>query len=113
MLKVFVAASELSLVVMSRGYPLVAVPRLLIVAASGVGEHRLECSGSVVVVHRLSYLKLCGIFLEQGLNPCPLHWQVDSYPLNHQGSRRVELFPNNHSHNFSVVRVIPSPSRRY
>ena len=48
MLKVFVAASELSLVVVSRGYPLVAVPRLLIVAASGVGEHRLECSGSVV-----------------------------------------------------------------
>ena len=36
-----------------------------------------------VVVHRLSYFKLCGIFLEQGLNPCPLHWQVDSYPLNH------------------------------
>ena len=20
----------------------------------------------------------CGIFLDQGLNPCPLHWQVDS-----------------------------------
>ena len=23
---------------------------------------------------------------EPGLNPCPLHWQVDSYPLSHQGS---------------------------
>ena len=21
-----------------------------------------------------------------GLNPCPLQWQVDSYPLDHQGS---------------------------
>jgi len=40
-LKVFVAASELSLVVVSRGYSLVAVPRLLIVVASIVGEHRL------------------------------------------------------------------------
>ena len=25
-------------------------------------------------------------FPRQGLNPCPLHWQVDSYPLGHQGS---------------------------
>ena len=24
-------------------------------------------------------------FPEQGLNMCPLHWQVDSYPLDHQG----------------------------
>ena len=28
----------------------------------------------------------CGIFPDQGLNPCPLYWQVDSYPLYHQGS---------------------------
>ena len=27
-----------------------------------------------------------GIFPDQGLNLCPLHWQVDSYPLHHQGS---------------------------
>ena len=85
MLKVFVAASELSLVVMSRGYPLVAVPRLLIVAASGVGEHRLECSGSVVVVHRLRYSVACEIFLDQRSNIF-LHWQVDSLPLSHQRS---------------------------
>ena len=26
------------------------------------------------------------IFLEQGSNPCPLHWQADSLPLVHQGS---------------------------
>ena len=25
----------------------------------------------------------CGIFLDQGLNPCPLHWQAGSQPLNH------------------------------
>ena len=28
----------------------------------------------------------CGIFLGQGWNPSPRHWQVDSYPLRHQGS---------------------------
>ena len=28
----------------------------------------------------------CGIFLDQGSNPCPLHWQADSYPLCHWGS---------------------------
>ena len=33
---------------------------------------------SVVVVFGLSCPAACGIFLEQRLNPCPLHWQVDS-----------------------------------
>ena len=36
---------------------------------------------SVVATHRLSYSKASGSFLDQGLNLCPLHWQVDSYPL--------------------------------
>ena len=27
----------------------------------------------------------CGIFLDQGSNLCPKHWQVDSRPLAHQG----------------------------
>ena len=30
------------------------------------------CIGSTVVVHRLSCPKACGIFPDQGLNPCPL-----------------------------------------
>ena len=38
------------------------------------------------MVHRLSCSAACGIFLDQGSNPCPLHWQVDSYSLYHQGS---------------------------
>ena len=33
-----------------------------------------------------SYFLFQGIFLTQGLNPCLLHWQVDSLPLNHQES---------------------------
>ena len=30
----------------------------------------------------------CGIFLDQGLNPCPLHWQAYSYRLHHQKSHQ-------------------------
>ena len=26
----------------------------------------------------------CGIFLDQQLNPCLLHWHVDSLPLSHE-----------------------------
>ena len=39
-----------------------------------------------LVVHGLSCPTACGIFLAQGSNPCPLHWQADSYPVRHQGS---------------------------
>ena len=43
----------------------------------------LGSTGSIVVAHELS----CSwIFLDQGSNPCLLHWQVDSLPLSHQGS---------------------------
>ena len=43
-------------------------------------------AGSVVVAHGLSCSAACGIFPDQGSNPCPLHWQADSQPLHHQGS---------------------------
>ena len=49
------------LVVESRGYTLVAVP------------------------------VACGIFPDQGSNPCLLHWQADSLPLSHQGSPIVDF----------------------
>ena len=42
--------------------------------------------GSGVVPCRLRCSVACRIFLDQGSNPCPLHWQADSYPLGHQGS---------------------------
>ena len=35
-------------------------------------------AGSVVVMHGLSCSAARGIFPDQGLNLCPLHWQVDS-----------------------------------
>ena len=53
---------------------------------SVVEAHRLYSMCSVVVVLRLSCSEVCGIFLEQGSNLCPLHWQADSYPLHHRGS---------------------------
>ena len=31
-----------------------------------------------------------GTFLDQGSNPCLLHWQADSLPLSQQGSQGVE-----------------------
>ena len=63
-----------------RGLLFVAVCRLFMVVASLVAEHGLYLGAwaSVVVAHRLSYPTACGIFLDKGSNPCPLHWQVDS-----------------------------------
>ena len=39
-----------------------------------------------------SLVVACGIFPDQGSNPCPLHWQVDSQPLHHQGSPQDDFF---------------------
>ena len=89
-----------------RGLLFIVVRGLLIVVASLVAEHRLQAcrlqqlwhagsvvvarglwsAGSAVVVHELSCSAARGIFLDQGSNPCPLHWQADSSPLRHQGS---------------------------
>ena len=44
-------------------------------------EHRLNS-----LAHGLSCSTIRGIFLDQGLNPCLLHWEVDSLPLIHQGN---------------------------
>ena len=46
----------------------------------------LWSTGSIVVVRWLSCSTACGIFPDQGSNPCLLHWQVDSLPLSHLGS---------------------------
>ena len=45
--------------------------------------------GSVAAAHGLSCSKACEIFPEQGQNPCPLHWQVGSYPLHQPGKSHV------------------------
>ena len=47
---------------------------------SGCGSRAqwLWLAGSIVVAHGLSCSAACGIFPDQGSNPCPLHWQEDS-----------------------------------
>ena len=87
----------------------VSVQGLSLVAASG-GHSSLQCAGlslsrplllrstgsrrtgSVVVAHGPSCSAACGIFPDQGSNPCPLHWQADSQPLCHQGSPNFVFF---------------------
>ena len=54
-------------------------PRLL----RSTGSRR---AGSAIVAHGPSCSGACGIFPDQGSNPCPPHWQADSQPLRHQGS---------------------------
>ena len=67
---------------------LVAEHGILDARASVVVAPGLQRTESVVVAYGLSYPAACGIFPDQGLNPCPLHWQADSLPLDHQGSLR-------------------------
>ena len=45
-----------------------------------------RCAGSVIVAYGPSCSAACGIFPDQGSNPCPLYWQADSQPLRHQRS---------------------------
>ena len=52
---------------------------------------------SAAAVRGLSCSAACGIF--QGLNPHPLHWQADFYPLCHQGSPRFTI------NNFNAICV--------
>ena len=53
-----------------------------------------RCAGSVAVAHGPSCSAACGIFPDQGSNPCPLHWQADSQPLRHQGSPMADISSN-------------------
>ena len=53
------------------------------VQASVAVTPRLQSTGSTVV-HGLSCSVACGIFLDQGSNPCLLPWRADSSPLSHQ-----------------------------
>ena len=66
-----------------------SLQRLLLLQSAGSrarGFRSLQSSGSAVVAQGHSRSTACGIFLDQGLNLCSLHSQVDSYPLSHQGS---------------------------
>ena len=86
---VFVSVRGLSLVAASGGHSSsrcvgLSLSRPLLLQSTGSRR-----AGSVVVAHGPSGSTACGIFPDQGLNPCPLHWQADSQPLRHQGSPTI------------------------
>ena len=83
---VFVSVRGLSLVMASGGHSSsrctgLSLSRPLLLRSTGSRR-----ASSVIVAHRLSCSAACGIFPDQGSNPCPVHWQADSQPLRHQGS---------------------------
>ena len=91
---VFVSVRGLSLVAASGGHsssrcagPSPSRPLLL----RSTGSRR---AGSAAVAHGPSRSAACGIFPDQGSNPCPLHWQADSQPLRHQGSPVINSLKN-------------------
>ena len=57
-----------------------------------VVELRLQSAGSGVVAHGLRCPEACGIFPDQGWNPCLLHWQADSLSLSHQGRPTTDFY---------------------
>ena len=75
-----------------RGPLFIAVYGPLTIAASLVGSTGSRRAGSVVVAHGPSCSVACGIFPDQGSNPCPPHWQADSQPLRHQGSPLIYFY---------------------
>ena len=88
---VFVSVQGLSLVVASGGHSSsrctgLSLSRPLLLRSTGSRR-----SGSVVVAHGPGCSAACGIFPDQGSNPCPLHWQAASQPLRHQGSPRFHF----------------------
>ena len=83
---VFISVRGLSPVAASGGHSSsrcagLSPPRPLLPQSTGSRR-----TGSVVVAHGPSCSAACGIFPDQGSNPRPLHRQVDSQPLHHQGS---------------------------
>ena len=81
-----IAVLELSLIATSGGYSLASVLGLLTAVVCLVAKHGLYRAGSVVVAYTdlvaLPHWNLPG----PGVNQCPLHWQADSQPLDHQGN---------------------------
>ena len=85
---VFVSVRGLSLVAASGGHSSSRCAGLSLSRPLLLRSTASRHAGSVVVAHGPSCSAACGIFPDQGSNPCPLHWQADSQPLCHPGSRK-------------------------
>ena len=108
---VFVSVRGLSLVVASGGHSSsrcmgLSLSRPLLLWSTGSRR-----TGSVVVTHGLRCSVACGIFPDQGSNPCPLHWQADSQPLCYQGSPFYVLF-NRETEKYSGPRIVQFRDRK-
>ena len=79
----------LSLVAASRGHSSSRCAGLSLSRPLPLQSTGSRRAGSVIVAHGPSCSAACGIFPDQGSNPCPLHWQANSQPLRHQGSPPV------------------------
>ena len=89
---VFVSVWGLSLVATSGGHSSSRCTGLSLSPPLPLLSTGSRRAGSVVVAHGLSCSAACGIFPDQGSNPCLLHWQADSQPLRHQGSPICWIF---------------------
>ena len=103
---VFVSVRGLSLVMASGGHSSsrctgLSLSRPLLLQSTGSRR-----AGSVIVAHGPSCSAACGIFPDQGLNPCPLHWQADSQPLCHQGSPYYSILEVPSQQNLSLKCMI-------
>ena len=78
---VFVFVRGLSLVADSGGHSSLQCAGLSLSWPLLLRSTGSRCTGSVVVAHGPSCSVACGIFPDQGSNPCPLHRQADSQPL--------------------------------
>ena len=92
---VFVSVRGLSLVAASGGHSSswcagLSLSRPLLLRSTGSRR-----ASSAIVAHGPSCSVACGIFPDQGSNPCPLNWQADSQPLRHQGSPDLSFFKVN------------------
>ena len=94
---VFVSVRGLSPVVASGGHSSSRCAGLSL--SRPLPLHRLQTrstgsrrTGSAAVAHGPSCSVACGILLDRGTNPCPLHWQADSQPLRYQGSPHTQFF---------------------
>ena len=109
---VFVSVRGLSLVAASGGHSSSQCAGLSLSRPLSLWSTGSRRAGSVVVAHGPSCSAGCGIFQDQGSNPCPLHWQADSQPLRHQGSP-ANIFNNALKHpGAGPSSGSPNPLRR-
>ena len=95
----------------NKGHSLAAVASLVenglsATRASEAAAPSLQSTSSVVVVEGLSCITACEIFLDQGLNLCLLHWQVDSLPLSHQGSPKEYNNIKKHKNKKTTIMIM-------